>query len=185
MEDSLYSWWYLMAAALVLVGCTTQPTKPWTRAEAEAITTRTYRGVSPEQALDAAEQVFRLADENDVVFSYGTGALQAQRNVLVYAVLAAVSGNYRFDISAKPVSDGTQVTINTRSNMSGTYSFPTSTPVSWPQGYRLFFDRVDYLLGKKEHWLTCPEARKSYGVQAIEELCLNADDKSATAPLSK
>jgi hypothetical protein len=171
----------MLAVSLVLAGCTTKPPTPWTREEAQTVTTRTYKGVSPDQALAAAEQIFRLADAKDLSLSYGDGTLQAQRNVLVYAVLAAVSGNYVFEVVAKPTTGGTVVSMNTRSNLSGTYSFPTSEPVSWPQGYRLFFDRMDYMLGKSDVWLTCPAARKAYAVQAIEDLCLNAEDKAPTS----
>lgn len=73
------------------------------------VTTRIYEGKTSEEVLLAADRVFRLADDDYNVLHQGT-SLQAQRNWLVYIVIATSKGTDTWVVQAFPVENGTKVT---------------------------------------------------------------------------
>lgn len=114
-----------IAALMMLGGCATIP-QP-TREEFLNATTREFRGVTKEQALSAAERLFRLADGDDFRFSHTQDSLLAQRNWMAYAVIAAASGTDFWQVTATPLAEGVRVSAQVSVSASGMSAYMAST----------------------------------------------------------
>lgn len=162
----------LVLVALLLSACM-PPKKQMTRQEWLSVTTRDYAGVTVDQALEAAERLLRLADGDDFSVVHSANELGATRQWLVYVVLAAVSGIDTWRVRAIEVPGGVRVTTQV-STLSGAVTPMATTGSAWTattmpqQGalidgnglYTLFYQRLDYLLGKSDTWPDCSVAYK-------------------------
>jgi hypothetical protein len=83
--------------------------------------------------LDAARQVFVLADGDDFAFGYPDSHTMTARPWIVYAVLSGLSGT---DIWRVSVTGDGQARVGLET---------TPWPVKTPEVYELFWDRMDYL----------------------------------------
>jgi hypothetical protein len=190
----------LLVGALV-AGCAGPQLQ--TREDWLAATSRTYRDVAKDDILRAGEHLFRLADGTDFTIVHQQDALIASRQWMVYLVIAVGFGTDHWVVRAQEARDGAiQVTVSasTQSQMAGP-SQPTlsggtpsmgptfGSPVTNPALYRLFWARMDYLLGVSDKWLTCDDASSVYQVSrasnGMELLCnpLNVNDDKPTGPL--
>lgn len=184
----------ILLISFVLTGCATRQTMG--RDEFINTTTRSYSNVSEREFYNAAERLFRLSDEDDYEFAYpGEHAMVAQRDWLIYVVLAFAQGTHTWQIETEPTENGVNATayVSLRSSTvtgtptggggATTHTSPTmQNIVNTPAVYELFWTRMDYLLGKSESWPTCSDWQSridsgdTYGL--IEPLCLaaNTDD---------
>jgi len=106
----------------------------------------------------------------------------------VYLVLAATMGTDTWTIRAKPVDGGVlaSAALNTSygnilpmSTAGGDVSVATApTMIGNVDGtaiYDVFWSRMDYLLGRSDHWMTCKEADERVEAKIIwgtnEALC--------------
>lgn len=182
-----------------MVGCASQ--KPLTPEEIAAererqiqMTTRVYEGKTPEEVLLAADRVFRLADDDYNVSHQGT-SLQAQRNWLIYIVIAASKGTDTWVVQTFPVENGTKVIAMHNGQEQGINAAPTANfnggmgvtattgpmmtnMTTSPAIYQLFFSRLDNLLGKSPKWLTCKEANKLFTDGNLDPFCTVANDRT-------
>lgn len=156
------------------------PPRPDNRAEWQDLHTRVISGVSPKEALRAAERVLKLADGEDFRFEYPESGLIARRAWMTYVVVAAVNGQDFWQISAEKVEDGAKIkvritrqatgssatpTLNAKGEVSGSAPFSQTMPgreVYWPGPYRLFWARLSYLLGQSKEWVTCSMAESRF-----------------------
>lgn len=159
-----------------VVGCAKRgPTQ--TREEFLAMASRSYEGVSREQALAAAEKVLVLADGEDFKFQHKPEGFLAARRWFVYMILAAARGTDVWEIRAEDQADGAvKVYAFINSDSSGTSgallpttsggmaagtvnsTHATGAPVLSASVYELFWARMDYLLGRRADWMTCKES---------------------------
>lgn len=189
--------------ALLVSGCASQRTME--RSEFIEVSKHTYSGVSEDEFYAAAERLFKLSDESDYSFSYpGEHAMIAQRDWIIYIVLAMAQGTHTWQLNTEQSGDGVESTVYVSSQASGVSGAPTggggvstiTTPAmqnieNTPAVYELFWARMDYLLGKSSQWPTCDDwdqkisAGETYG--NIEPLCLalNTDDKSPDESISQ
>jgi hypothetical protein len=162
----------VIIAASLLTGCVT-PHPQMTRAEYLKTTNRIYPGKTPEQVFTAAEELFRLSDGNDFQIQYTDDTLSTQRRWSRYLVFTAIFGMDYWTVRAIPVDGGTKVTINEGTAANALVPLATAggdisvtsipgnaTPSVGTALYDVFWERLDYLLGVKQHWLTCDEADK-------------------------
>jgi hypothetical protein len=152
-----------VAASMLVTACASAP-EP-TREEWLAATQRTYDGVTADQVLAAAEQVFRLADPNDVAFEYGPGLLIARRDFWFYAVFAFTMTTEIWEVRAEDRAVG--ATHTSVRFYRDEYAFGTSGGSRGPDNpelYALLWDRIDYLLGRRDSWPECPADRHLFGV---------------------
>lgn len=160
----------VIAFVLLLAGCAAQRPQ-MTRAKYLEMTQRTYEGKTPDDVFAAAERLFRLADGDDFRFSHSEDSMVASRPWLVYIVLAATAGNDVWTVRARETDAGTNVHVALNTSMGNILPVPTTggdmTVGGMPsmagnvQGtaiYDVFWARMDYLLGKTDHWMTCKEA---------------------------
>lgn len=172
-------------SALLLAACGA-PIPLWTPDYAQQQTTRTYADVPPAKALAAAEEVVRLAgDPRDVqVTPTATGAV-AHRYYVGFVGMQNVSNDYAFALQVAPAGQGSTVALTltaSRSDFSedeviGTSPFLDNGPIRIADPYKLFFARLDYLLGKRADWVTCAAAPAALGASvALDPLCYRARD---------
>jgi len=192
----------ILAAVIapVIISCATTPTGPANRGEWEEIHVRTYEGMSPREVQDAAEKVLKLAD-HDFKFEYSEDRLVASRNWMVYATIIITGGIDYWTIETKPEGNGTKVTVRVTRSSNATTAVPviggpgiapmtSATPgysVDQRVPYQLFWERLNFSLGKRAEWTTCDayKARlKNDGVRKrdranLDILCsVTTDDKS-------
>lgn len=169
----------VICVLLILSGCAAGP-RQMTREEWLSTTTRVYPAVNREQALAAAEKLFRLADGDDFKFSYNQEDLLAERRWIVFAVIAMADGTDYWTIKAQPIPDGTKMTaqVNVMSQGTGPTKVPGAGWIATPgsaQGrvvdgtalYDVFWSRMDYLLGKRKDWMTCAESNKRVDAEMV------------------
>jgi hypothetical protein len=170
----------LAVAALVgLAACATPP--QLTREQWLTETTRVYPDHTPAEILDAAREVFVLADGEDFGFAYPDDrSMIATRPWSIFVLLSATTGS---DVWRFWVSDHGIARVNVQSQCT---SINQCGPVTTPEVYELFWGRMDYLLGKSEIWETCAGHGGTTWEYAngIEALCSvwNIKDSNPTDP---
>lgn len=181
-------------AAMGLAGCVSAP-KVESHAEWLAEATRTYAGEAPERVIAAAEAVLRHADPGDFTFDYRLGGFRAERRFLVYAVLAAAEGEDRWTFTASRAGGGARASVHLteRARVHGTGGMRQSQATLQQIGtFRLFYARIDHLLGRRPDWVTCREAPARLGLPAENPgtgglcgLTLQGRDAPPPAPVPK
>lgn len=188
---------------IFLSSCATSR-KQLTREEWLVMTSHTFKNTTVNDVLITAEKVLRLSDsDKDVKIYHLPNKMVGTRYYFIYAVLAAASGHYNFDVTA--VQKGPDVeaqllignteqaimpmmtqTPGVQGGWHGAGATVTTSPVAigtpedHPELYRLFFSRMESLFYKKD-WLTCEKVRediyeKGGSTSVYSALCLNADD---------
>lgn len=152
---------------------------------------RVYEGMSPNEILMAADRVFRLAD-SDYTISHAETSLVATRNWVLYLVLTAAFGTDTWVVETFPAENATRVVTRHSGQAQSLAPTPTvgfngqlgmtaSTGPSiqgastWSGPYRLFYERVDYLLGQRGDWVKCRDAKEGYE-GPLDALCMCAED---------
>lgn len=195
----------LVAVTFLLSSCASDPA-PQSREEWRNLHTTFYPGVSPDQALAAAEKVLRLAD-HDFKFDYPDGQLQGVRGWHVYKFLGNSVGTDWWRVAAVAKDGGSEVQVQISrysglqigmygiaeppiSSASNKKADPNDAQVGgagMPAGsvrgafpYELFRTRMMYMLGMSQTWQTCREAQaeKTYAqLQDSGILCnMSAND---------
>ena len=161
-----------LVCLLALPACVSTPTL--SRDEWLNMTNRTYEGVTKEQAISAAERLLRLADGNDFMIAHNDDGFIASRNWSVYLVLAAAVGTDTWLVrAAENGHGGTRVSVSvgrqagnvtgvaTGSNTVAPLTMPsTGGSVNGTAIYDVFWARMDYLLGRRQVWMSCTGADK-------------------------
>jgi len=168
-----------LALLATLSGCAAKRPQQ-TREEWINTTTRTYQGVTKDQALAAAEKLFRLADGDDFVITYTDDGIQATRPWSMYMVISAMSGTDYWTVRATQAGNAVRVAAQVNMQHQAITPMPTTSSGTWTAAvipmsgspvigtaiYDVFWARMDYLLGKTDTWMTCEVAdkRKSEGL---------------------
>ena len=144
------------------------------------VQTRDYPGITPNQVLAASEKIFQLADEGDVTIRRKPSILVVKRphKSLVYKSLEE-----KWTVETRREEGATYVKVSALFEKEGSEVYPRGIGT-----YRLFFSRLDYLLGASSNWMTCLQ----YEAKIIRDpswghedrfLCMNAKDKVPEGPL--
>ena len=166
---------------LVLEGCAV-PEPVATRQEFIEAQRKLYTGVTQVQITNAAKQVFLLADSDEMRFIHTSDRIIAQRRGITYFIVFSTHTE-KWTIETLDVDNGVFVTTEVEPQTDGTsYS---------PQGigpYMLFYNRLDYLLGQTDTWMTCEdynriaETHPTWGEDQI--LCHHTEDHIPEGPLA-
>lgn len=185
-----------LTAALIMSGCAA-PIKRMERDEFLAATSRIYRAPKA-QVLSAAEQVLKLADGDDVVFTHNREGFTAQRFWTVYLVLAASFGTDFWVLKTSEQGDLLLVELQVGTSAQAVAPMATTNPNTWtatslpanampvtgPALYELFFARLDYMLGLRPDWPTCAWSDRRLSDKATyggnEQLCNSFNMKDLT-----
>ncbi|MGH8128275.1 MAG: hypothetical protein ACRETC_07905 [Gammaproteobacteria bacterium] len=157
--------------------------------------------MTKDQALETVEKLFRLDDGDDFDVVQMRDGLRATRHWLIYLVLAASSGHDYWDVQAKEILDGVIISVQVNRNAQAVTPMPTTggnwtattgamagAPIDGTAIYDVFFARLDYLLGKRKHWMTCKQSdervKKGIVWGANNEICnsFNVADKNPEHP---
>jgi hypothetical protein len=161
-------------AGIVLAGCTS-PAVIESHAEWLHETIRTYPGETSARVIAAAERVLKASDPHDVKFDYGTGGFRVTRPFLIYAVVASEEGQDSWSFRASENEVEATASVSFRQAVTDKFIVPIASPSSSHLrfgvvtasssgqkhvigSYRLFFARMDYLLGKRKDWVLCADA---------------------------
>lgn len=172
-----------LAFSMAMAGCTVAPAMQ-SRDEWIQATNRGYLKVTKEDVIRAAEEVLRLADGSDFQIAHNADGFFAQRATMHYAVIAVAFGMDSWNFRATTDPRGfihAQVSVSSQSQ-AASISQPTlagGAPLMGPASagtvpfaalYDLFWERVDYMLGKRDDWPLCP-ARDLGTSRGTAQLC--------------
>lgn len=166
-----------MLLAVGVSGCAFAPHQIIDRDDYLAEATRTYKGEDRERVIRAAETVLKQSDPDNIEMRYTPNGFQALRKYFVYAVIAAARGREKWDFSVEEAKGAQVATLSvTEQGVSASGSSIRSYDNNMNQVplYRLFWKRVDYLLGLRPDWTTCDQ----------ESAALQAANINATTSLS-
>lgn len=165
---------------LILGGCAL-PEPVATRQEFMEAQRKMYTGVTQVQITNAAKQIFLLADPDELRFVHTSDRIIAHPRSITYFIVFSTHDE-KWTIETLNVDNGVFVTTEVEPKTNGSnYS---------PQGigpYMLFYNRLDYLLGQTDTWMTCEdykriaEAHPAWGEDQI--LCYHAEDHIPEGPL--
>ena len=152
-----------ISLVILLGGCAVH--KPMTRQQALNATQKTYTDISKDKFFQAAEKLFRLNDGPDFNFSYTENQLIAKNNFAVFLGLGFSIGTDTWEINVqekeKHLKAKLNITHKARPLICFIIPFPASShSPDGPLVYKLFWKRMDYLLGKSDTWPTCADAKK-------------------------
>lgn len=178
--------WFLAPALVAACGA---PIPLWTADYAQRETTRSYAGVAPAQAIAAAEEVVKLAGApRDVQVTPKPDGAEVHRYYIGFVGLHQVTLDYGFKLTAAATGQGSTVTLAMDASSTDNGDVPSlfvqgpllqGNQIQIADPYRLFFARMDYLLGKRPDWVTCAEAPAKLGASvALDPLCNFAKDVS-------
>jgi hypothetical protein len=168
-----------LSGALLLAACA-QPHQIEDRQDYIAEATRSFPGETRERVISAAQVVLKLSDPSDFDFRYTLDGFVGLRRYFVYAVLASQQGQekWQFVTRENPGAIDASVSISEAGTVSGGYSTtPFERAMNSIPLYRLFWSRVEYVLGRRSDWVTCDEAAKPLGdtktniAEALGGLC--------------
>src|SRR5262245_58259573 len=163
----------LLLIPFVAGACATIPAP--TREAQRAAHTRTYPGIPPAQVYAAAEELFRLADGDDITISLiATGGVRAVRS---WWFLQA-AGEDIWTVHAAPEG---LVTVELDRRLTMALVPYRSLPLDGPAVYDLFWRRMNYLLGQSATWTSCADyQRLAHPPGRLDPLCELTDDRTPT-----
>jgi hypothetical protein len=144
-----------------------QAERPTTHADWLKEATRVWPGETQARVIAAAEAVVRHADPRDVRIEYSQAGFTARRKFSVYAVVTNVDGEDRWTFSASANSEGASASVRViqrGSASAGRFSQRFRDNQTMVGSFRLFYARIDYLLGKRSDWIKCSEAVEKLGL---------------------
>jgi len=172
----------------------------------QAAMTRTYKGFSQEQLIEAAEKALLQSDKDYRITSHRKDGFFATRRWSTYLVLTFVEGHDSWRIQA----NGNKITATAWSSGQGAFvpmfgmspqtgqintvtgnttSGPGSDSAEYylsPPLYDLFFERMDYILGLRSDWAPCAKIDKTkyhytHGLEnGNDPLCYHARSQDPT-----
>jgi hypothetical protein len=164
--------------------------RPRTHAAWEREATRVWEKETKARVIAAAEIVLKQSDPRDFLFEYNGNGFVARRRFHLFAVLATASGEDRWNFSAAGNEEGASAAI--RIIQRGTARAGNATErfrdnQTFVGTFRLFYARIDYMLGRRKDWVTCDAAPAVFGLDTREPgtdgLCsITHDGKTAPAP---
>lgn len=149
----------LVLTAMILGGCNAHQIVD--RSDFIAEGTRVYTGEPRERVIEAARNVLRHSDPSDFEFRDTLTGFTGLRKYFIYAVLAAAEGREKWEFQTEAEGKSVRAAISvSEAGVSG--NGYTATPYEGRMAsvplYRLFWDRVDYVLGRRSDWVTCDQA---------------------------
>ena len=163
--------WLSLALVVIASGCAhKQPMsmEELNRALAsnQTAASRFYPDKTPEQVKIASQKVLYLLDPPDMTFDVSESKVYAKRRWLFYAVLSAALGVDQYNVSVAPKGKGTVSTFAFSEEGNVLISPPNVFKKNLevgahenPADFKLFHDRVEYILGMRSEWATCEAAK--------------------------
>ncbi|TAK50270.1 MAG: hypothetical protein EPO23_03425 [Xanthobacteraceae bacterium] len=184
-------WGWLFAVVALLGGCAA-PHQIRDRGDYLAEASREFPGETRERIIRAAEIVLKISDPTDFEFRHTLTGFTGLRRYTVYAVVAAAQGREKWEFLTEdqPGRIRASVSVSEAGVRSGGYSSaPYENAMASVPLYRLFWKRVEYMLGRRAEWVTCDDAAEELVATrtnvtvALGGLCgPTSDGRDAPAP---
>jgi hypothetical protein len=178
----------LILSLCVVAGCA-HPERTTSHADWTKEATRRWAGESKARVIAAAEAVVKHADPADTKLEYNRSGFTARRKFFIYAVIAAANGEDRWTFSASENLEGASAAvriIQRGTTVAGQASQNFRDNQTMIGSLRLFYARLDYMLGKRPDWITCSEAvaklalpREAPGLQSLCSITHQGSDAPA------
>jgi len=134
------------------------------------------QNITKDKILHAAKKVFILSDKDAFTIDAYRNDLNVTKSKATYRLYTMKIQNDHFDFNVD--SNSTQKTIKASLSLYRTYGVDDKNPQyldKESQVYTLFWDRIEYLLGKKKEWNSC----SFYNIDGFLCDSIDLDDKSA------
>jgi hypothetical protein len=154
---------------LALAACA-RPERTTNHADWLREATRQWPGETKARVIAAAEAVVKHSDPRDIQVEYSRQGFVARRKFFIYAVLATAEGEDRWSFQASENSEGAGAAVRIVQRgtaQSGRFSERFRDNQVYVGSFRLFYARIDYLLGRRPDWIACSEA--------VSKLALSSD----------
>jgi hypothetical protein len=178
---------FLPMTILLLAGCA-QAERTTSHADWLKEATKRWNGESKARVIAAAEAVVKHSDPSDIKVEYNRSGFTARRKFFIYAVIAAANGEDRWTFSVSENADGASAAvriIQKGTTIAGQSSQRFRDNQTTVGSLRLFYARLDYMLGKRPDWITCREAVAKLSLPAeapgLQSLC-SITHQGADAP---
>ena len=123
--------------------------------------TRVWPGETKARVIAAAEAVVKQSDPRDIQIEYSRQGFVARRKFFYYAVIATVDGEDRWTFHAAENAQGASASVRLVQRGVATAG-RAGERFRENQVYlgtlRLFFARIDHLLGRRDDWIMCRDA---------------------------
>lgn len=179
-----------LCSVLVLGACKTTPDLLLDEAAFTSTTTRRFPGETRERIVQAAEAVLRQSDPTRQITTRTEGFASFKQFESYGFVVAEGSGDL-WTVTSRDVGDGAEAVVRLAPRGGGG---PAGPAISITQGrnpaplYDLFWNRVEYVLGRRPDWTPCSAAvarlqGTGQGPAAIGALCTSPGDGRAAPPV--
>jgi hypothetical protein len=181
----------VLLLALGLAACM-RPERSTNHADWLKEATRSWNSETKARVIAAAEAVLKHSDSRDFTFEYSKSGFSARRRFFIYAVIATAEGEDRWTFAASENSEGASASV--RIIQRGTATAGRSTErfrdnQTMVGSFRLFYARLDYLLGKRPDWVSCADAPKKLSLNpeapGLQALCSITHQANDNAPPGK
>ena len=173
-------------AAFIVAGCANSYKPSLEELDADLsqnqlMSERFYPGKTIDEVRKASQRVLYLLDPPDMKFDVRADELLATRYSTYYAVLIVGHGRDWYSVSFTEKNGGTLAKFGFSGEMNnGPFVMPTAasfkskidvSALQNPSDFKLFHDRVEYLLGLRQTWTSCQQA-KSEQLKRDKEMAL-------------
>jgi hypothetical protein len=184
----MFQMWAIVAAMLVLPACA-MPERTMSHAAWMQEATRIWPGETKARVIAAAEAVVKQSDPRDIQLEYSRQGFVARRKFFLYAVLATAEGEDRWTFDASENSEGASASVRIIQSgvaSSGRFSERFRENESYVGSFRLFYARIDYMLGRRADWITCSDAARKLELPTetpgLKALCTLTHQGADAAP---
>jgi hypothetical protein len=178
----------ILVLALGLSACM-RPERSTNHADWLKETTRSWNSENKARVIAAAEAVLKHSDPRDFTFEYAKSGFSARRKFFIYAVLATAEGEDRWTFAASENSEGASASVRIIQRGTATAGRVTERfrdNQTMIGTFRLFYARLDYMLGKRPDWISCADAAKKLslnpGAPGLQGLCSITHQANDHAP---
>jgi len=173
--------------ALLAAACA-RPERVGSHADWVREATRVWPGETKARVIAAAEAVVKHADPRDTQLEYSRQGFVARRKFFIYAVIATAQGEDRWTFQAAENEEGASASvriIERGTATAGRTSAGFRENLVQVGSLRLFWARIDHLLGRRPDWIACSQAVEKLALPAsapgLEGLC-SITHQGADAP---
>ncbi len=189
----------LCLAVLTLTACAVprQPTREELldlRKSADAARVRVY-AAPPERVLAAAGRVLVESDSDYLPAAQTESSTSYRRTWVLYLVLSGAIGQDNWMVTATPAPEGTRVEVAHWPGPQGAGIIPIMTGggsetayTIQPVLYTLFHERLAYMLGERDDWVSCKTAKERFRddpelkrLEPLHALCSFTTDKETVS----
>jgi hypothetical protein len=148
--------------ALLLGACAGRPPPvPLSQEEWAAAQTRTFKDLARDRFVEAAKEVFELSDRGAFnYFGERDGDFRARR--VTNIILSGQTGFQPWLIRIDQVGNDLKAHASVQSTLTGNTYRSHIGQAGSVAAYRMLWERIEFVLGRRNVWPTCDQMKKNY-----------------------